>query len=248
MMSHVIDWGRPYGRVSPPISGACLEQFGRYFDSNGQEVHIPGMTNPQPVPQASPPAGPPVPETQQPQATAIIPHAQVGYSEADLILMADDAAVTFQFLRRHARDLLDDCPAKKEDIVAALKDRIVARALATATYQPIEPQTLDPTMQSWAGMNGGSQQPTAPPAPPETAVPPEPAAQESGGDDEGSVDLKAWAEGRKDYLWGDVQKAIRDQHKRMVTEKHDAIEFLIGEGIVSAAAARTFEPESPAAA
>lgn len=52
------------------------------------------------------------------------------------------------------------------------------------------------------------------------------------------VDLAAWARGQKDYLWGDVQKAIRQQFHRQVTARRDALETLIEEHVIPADQAR----------
>lgn len=53
-----------------------------------------------------------------------------------------------------------------------------------------------------------------------------------------SVDLAGWARGQKEYLWGDVRKAIKLAFGRDVSERDDAVEFLIGQSVISAAEAR----------
>lgn len=52
------------------------------------------------------------------------------------------------------------------------------------------------------------------------------------------VDLAAWARGQREYLWGDVRKAIRATYSRSVQERHDAVEMLITEGVITADEAR----------
>jgi hypothetical protein len=53
-----------------------------------------------------------------------------------------------------------------------------------------------------------------------------------------SVDLKAWAQGGAEYLFKDVRQAIRTQYNRGVTERRDAVEFLIEQKVLTAAEAR----------
>lgn len=52
------------------------------------------------------------------------------------------------------------------------------------------------------------------------------------------VDLAAWARGHKEYLWGDVRKTIKAAYGRNVNERDDAVEFLIGQGVITANEAR----------
>lgn len=52
------------------------------------------------------------------------------------------------------------------------------------------------------------------------------------------VDLAAWARGQREYLWGEVRKAIKGEFGRNVAERDDAVEFLIGQGVVTAGEAR----------
>lgn len=52
------------------------------------------------------------------------------------------------------------------------------------------------------------------------------------------VDLAAWARGQKEYLFGDIRKAIKTQYGRNVQERDDAVEFLVEQGVVYAEHAR----------
>lgn len=52
------------------------------------------------------------------------------------------------------------------------------------------------------------------------------------------VDLSRWARGQQEYLWGDVRKAIKARYGRNVTERDDAVEFLVDQGLINAAEAR----------
>ena len=53
-----------------------------------------------------------------------------------------------------------------------------------------------------------------------------------------SVDLKAWALGQREYVFGELQKAIRADHSRQVATRVDALDFLIEVGVVEASQAR----------
>lgn len=55
---------------------------------------------------------------------------------------------------------------------------------------------------------------------------------------DGGVDLAAWARGQKEYLFGDIRKAIKAEYGRNVQERDDAVEFLVEQGVVYAEHAR----------
>lgn len=52
------------------------------------------------------------------------------------------------------------------------------------------------------------------------------------------VDLAAWARGQKEYLWGEVRKEIKTKFGRNVSERDDAVEFLITQEVITAGEAR----------
>lgn len=54
----------------------------------------------------------------------------------------------------------------------------------------------------------------------------------------GDVDLAAWARGQQEYLSGDVFKALKQKHSVNITERRDAVDFLITEGVIKASEAR----------
>lgn len=53
-----------------------------------------------------------------------------------------------------------------------------------------------------------------------------------------TVDLAAWGRGHKEYLFGDVRKAIKAEYGRNVQERDDAVEFLVTQGVIYAEHAR----------
>ncbi len=59
----------------------------------------------------------------------------------------------------------------------------------------------------------------------------------AGGDD--GIDLLAWGRGQKEYLWSEVQQEIRKEHHKQVSERRDAVDFLIEMGLLKSAEART---------
>lgn len=52
------------------------------------------------------------------------------------------------------------------------------------------------------------------------------------------IDLAAWARGQKDYISGEVFKAMRTAYNVQFSERRDAVDFLISEGVIEAAQAR----------
>lgn len=54
----------------------------------------------------------------------------------------------------------------------------------------------------------------------------------------GTVNLAAWGRGKQQYIFGEVAKAIRTKFHKQVSERRDAVDFLIEQGVVSAAEAR----------
>jgi hypothetical protein len=121
------------------------------------------------------------------------------------------------FLREAKRILGKTCPPGKEAIVQALQK-------ALAGYQDRQARRGTPRKRA-----------AAPGTPPEVqdAAPGAVATPSAG-----AIDLAAWGRGQKNYLWAEVQKAIRTAHSKQVTEKRDAVDFLIELQIISAAEAR----------
>lgn len=52
------------------------------------------------------------------------------------------------------------------------------------------------------------------------------------------VDLEAWARGKKDYLIGDLRKAFKLKYNKVITERRDALDFLIEQRVVTPQEAR----------
>lgn len=63
----------------------------------------------------------------------------------------------------------------------------------------------------------------------------------------GKPELTAWAEGRKEFLFADIRKAIKAVYGRNVSERDDAVEFLVGQGLVYAERARKDVIRTPGA-
>jgi hypothetical protein len=53
------------------------------------------------------------------------------------------------------------------------------------------------------------------------------------------IDLAAWARGQKHYLAGEVFKALRNEYHVQLSERRDAVDFLIAQGVIEASQART---------
>lgn len=70
-------------------------------------------------------------------------------------------------------------------------------------------------------------------APPPVPAPPPPANGIVDG-----VDLAAWGRGQKDYLFGEIRKAVRKGYHAQLTERRDVIDLLIAQRVIAAAEAR----------
>lgn len=130
-------------------------------------------------------------------------------------LLRDGPSMPYGKLLKHAKVVLGpQCPGGKQPIMDALTAAKVAfdeRLAKRRTAKAAAP---------------------APAPVPEAAVPVAQAVSANG------VDLGAWGRGQKDYLFGEVQKAIRTTYGRQVNERRDAVEFLIDEKVVTAQQAR----------
>ena len=142
-------------------------------------------------------------------------------SPAELIRQAD--TLPWPQFHKGAKAILGKlCPPGKPAIVLALQEALTAYEARVAKRSSGAAKGM-----TWDGMVGGpGEPPTAEPAP-------GPVAKANGG-----VDLAAWGRGQKDYLFGEVQKAIRTTLHRQVTERRDAVDFLIEAGVIQAAEAR----------
>lgn len=205
---------KSYGTISPAWQGASYMQDGQYYDSNFNWIET--SDSEQLAPQAA--------EAPDPSA------------EARLILMAEDPKVSWAAFRKQARLLLDYCPAKKNEIVDALKQQILDNALAASGLEVITSDDDDAT----GGVTWGSNVERK-----KVVTTKEPILDDAehvaetnvAATNDGPVDLSAWGQGKAEYIFADVQTAIRTKFARQVTEKHDAVELLVDEGVISADAA-----------
>lgn len=78
------------------------------------------------------------------------------------------------------------------------------------------------------------------PPPPSKGAPAPSQASAKGKVASNGVDIVAWVDKRigKQYLMGDVYKAIKELHNKVVGNERDAVNFLIDEGVVPAEFAR----------
>ncbi len=214
-MTSRLNTSRPYGKITPPwddhqfSSPAYYEQDGRYYDAHYQEL-IPGG-NPKPAPSAPVRAAPPAPVVERQPAGATSKPEPERIDVSLLVAQAD--TMPWAKFRSQARKVLGPtCPPDKEGMKAALQ-----RALE-AVHEREERRTPGKA-QVEAVVAEVANAPAAAPA----SV---------------GVDLAAWGMGQKEYLFGEVQKAIRTQFAKQVTERRDAVDFLIEQRIIAAANAR----------
>jgi hypothetical protein len=227
-----LDRTRPFGKYAgqafiPPGGDrvACYTQDGSDFDVNDREI-VPGVTLAQAREQSR--------QTNQYRA------------EAAAALVAERDKLPPAVFKSASRLVLGakKCPAKKADIVAALKE-VVARSKAGASGEddeadedkkpaPASPETgkainghKGVSFQSMAGAKPAGAAPGARPQPTKPAPPPPPQAKKGA-----NVDLVAWGRGDKDYAFTDVRTAIEERLAVSVTAPRAALEALIDKGLV----------------
>lgn len=136
---------------------------------------------------------------------------------ASRLLEQADTMAWSKFRLQAKKILGETCPGDKEGIKAALAAGIAFVQAREEKRAP--PAQADQAGLSWDSITGGNEASAAAVAP-------------------GGVDLKAWATGQREYLFGEVQKAIRKTYNKQITERVDAVTFLIEQGIVTADQAR----------
>lgn len=126
-------------------------------------------------------------------------------------LLAEADTMPWPKFRAAAKKVLGEtCPSDKEGIKAALTAGIAAVQEREAKRAPAA------NGLTWDSLTGGKEAAAA-----------------------GGVDLGAWAAGQREYLFGEIQKTIRKTYNKQVTERRDAVSFLVEQGVLTAAQART---------
>lgn len=129
-------------------------------------------------------------------------------------LLAEADSMPWPKFRAAAKKVLGEtCPGDKEGIKAALAAGIAAVQEREAKRAPSSASSNGLT---WDSVSGGKE-----------------AAAASGG-----VDLKSWATGQREYLFAEVQKTIRKTYNKQVSERVDAVNFLVDQGLLTADQAR----------
>ena len=212
---------KPFGKVSPPmvIAGmydrpACFEQDGVLFDAHDVAI-VPGVeTDTGPIEDDKHAAVQP-PVTPAPVPTPKAETEEQAMSVGTLLAAVD--AMPYQTWARHARAILGPtCPAGKKAIIAALEE-------AKKNYENKQAKRAQ-----FAAASAEAEAEAIAASPP----PPPPAAASGG------VDLAAWGRGQKDYLFGEVQKAARQQHNVQLSQRRAVVDFLIEAKIIRADEAR----------
>lgn len=116
--------------------------------------------------------------------------------------------------RKRAREVLGDtCPGDKAGMKAALATALEKRAEQIAKRQHKAPEPAGRGL-TYDDMTGDSAHMV------------------------GTVNLAAWGRGRQQYIFGEVAKAIRTKYHKQVSERRDAVDFLIEQGVITKAEAR----------
>ncbi len=50
--------------------------------------------------------------------------------------------------------------------------------------------------------------------------------------DPNAIDLIAWAKGQRKYVFGQIRKAFSEQHSKVISDKRDALEWLVDNGLI----------------
>lgn len=215
-----LDKTKPFGKVVPPWHpedcdrAAHYEQGGRLFDAHGRAIE-PGK--PLAVAKAATKSAKPAANTPT-SADEETSGNDVEFDEnayVDIMTLLEGAEeIPWPQFRKRAREILGpDCPSDKAGMKEAL-----ATALEKVESAKDSPQHTLPEVSS-AGITMDGLSSDA-----EHIV--------------GTVNLAAWARGTQQYIFGEVAKAIRAKYNKQVSERVDALDFLIEQGVVSAAAAR----------
>jgi len=133
---------------------------------------------------------------------------------SELIAKIDRMSFT-KFKNRAKKILGDTCPNDREGIVAALKEALAKVQAREAARRKVEQKASEPAPAaglSWSAVSG---------------------------DDGTGINLAAWAAGKKDYLFSEVQKEIRTKHNKQISERRDAVDFVVELGLVESKDART---------
>lgn len=207
-----LDRTRAFGTISPPYLDEAFDRPA-YYEQDGKlfDAHDRLIEPGKPIEEE-----PTVAEEAKGAAAEMSPSA----------LLANASAMPWAAFRKRAREILGDtCPAGKAEMVVALQAAI--QHYEARQKKRSGPKVAEPDQKSagltWNGLTGEE---------PAETLSAKPAAKP------GEIDLAAWGRGQKEYLFGDVRKAIRSKYSTSVTERRDAVNLLVDEKVISAAEAR----------
>lgn len=204
-----LDRSRPFGKVSPPMIIDGAHDRPACYEQDGKLFDAHDLC-------IVAGAVAPIEQSVVTPEPVRAPEPEVTLGVKELIATAN--AMPYQTWARHARAVLgESCPSGKKAILAALEaaqaaydDKQAKRAAFSARAAEVEQSAME--------------------LPPASVPAPSPAAS--------GVDLAAWGRGQKNYLFGEVQKAARQQHNVQLSERRAVVDFLIEAGIIRASEAR----------
>lgn len=205
---------RPFGRVTPPypVPGtgqlAAYEQDGRFYDAHMALI-----------------------STEPPRAAAPTPALVIAPPPVEASPAAVQAVVTSTETAEPAAAPAPAAQIGPAELLAASHSMAWPkfRAEAQRILGPACPPSKGGIVAALEAMVSG----VSTVAQPASTGPVNPTSPVIDG-----VDLAAWARGQKDYLFGDIQKALRKGFSKQVTERVDAVNFLVDEKVLSAEDAR----------
>lgn len=214
-----LDRTQPFGKVCS--TGELAEELGLdrtpFYEQNGHlfDQHDRVIIKGQPLE----PDPPPPPPERTADGRIAPGDAEAIVSPTELLRRVNE--LPWPTFRKRAKAILGDtCPPSKDAIIEALKSalREVEQRLALRRSEK-------PAATEFQGMAWDNQKP-------------EPLPPTSGKPNAGEIDLAAYARGQKDYLFGDVMKAMRSKYHVVFTERRDVVNFLVDNSVIPAHQAR----------
>jgi len=205
---------RPFGRITPPYSVpgtgrlAAYEQEGRFYDAHMALI-----------------------STEPPRAAAPTPAPVIAPPPAEVSPAAVEAVMA---PAEPAEPAAAPAPAAQmgpAELIAAShsmgwpKFRAEAQRVLGPACPPSKGGIIAALEAMVSGVSTVAQPASSGPVNPDSPV-------------IDGIDLAAWARGQKEYLFGDIQKALRKGYSRQVHERVDAVNFLIDEKVIAADEAR----------
>jgi len=224
-----LDGKRAFGTVMPPLQMpgcdrlVAFEQSGQYFDIHQRQV-VPGQPlNPDDE------AAHQVDDDRAHETG--VEESSSDYTMPLSELIAQAPAMVFNRFKMLAREFLgDNIHRTRQQISTQLKELARSRRARLAAVGT-------PRRKRARVLHAGDRSDRADEAPAPRTAPAQPSAPDKGRNGT-RVDLAPWARGEKEYPFGRVAEAIKEQYAMIVTGRREALVFLIDQEVIKADDAR----------